>query len=389
MENYIKAQQEILRVASQLIPGEVHIFGNQRLFDSGICNRLVDSLNHLNMHIGIIYDNTTNPILVGRVIGRPDIEIDNDSADGFPVVVGSIIARLAFVHILLKARFAEKRNFSLGDTRTIWIPNKQEDTTNLPIIGSCQYADKPEQCPNLTQAGDSMGMLMAPIKNKDDLSAEFRKVTSDVMYANHFENYKIDADGIYQEISTAPLDDYKIEIRYSGRTISVNKVVGSKIISNPKLKLSYLEIYLSSAQEAEPLDLQPIEKAIYLTMLLYSEKGVYIEKLETYSPKLDKDYKAFFDILIKIYENLPNSRRYDNSDNSDNSDIIHIRDLECIKRSTFLRYKKNIKDKIAAQIKNTRLAQQFSIEGPRNGLNRIEKSTPELREEIRKIFSLL
>lgn len=388
MENYIKAQQEILRVASQLKPGEVHIFGKQRHFVGYRGNRLVDYLIDYNIHIEPIYDNTTNPILVGRVIGRPENENDNDSANDFPVVVGSLREYQEFAFIFSKAMLADKRNLWLGDTHTIWIPKKQEDTTNLPIWGSCQYADKPEQCPNLTQAGDSMGMLMAPIKNKDDLSAEFRKVTSDVMYANHFENYNIDADGIYQEVSNAPLDDYKIAIRYDGRTISVNKVVGSKIISNQKLKLSYLEIYLSSAQEAEPLDLQPIEKAIYLTMLLYSEKGVYIEKLETYSPKLDKDYKAFFDILIKIYENLPNSRRYDNSDNSDNSDIKHIRDLECILRSTFLRYKKNIKDKIAAQIKNKRLAQQFSIEGPRNGLNRIEKSTPELREEIREIFSL-
>lgn len=388
MENYIKAQQEILRVASQLKPGEVHIFCKQRHFVSASGNRLVDCLFDFDIHIEPIYDITTNPILWGRVIGRLENEIDNDSADVFTVVVGSLREYNEFALIFSKSMLADRQNFALGDTRTIWIPNKQEDTTNLPIIGSCQDADKPEQCPNLTQAGDSMGMLMAPIKKVDDLSAEFRKVTSDVMYANHFEKYNIDADGIYQEISTAPLDDYEIEIRYSGRTISVNKVVGAEIKSNPKLKLSNLEIYLSSAQEAEPLDLQPIEKAIYLTMLLYSEKGVYIEKLDTYNKKLDKDYKAFFDILIEIYENLPNSRRYDNSDNSDNSVIIHIRQLKCIQRSTFLGYKKNIKDKIAAQIKNTRLAQQFSIEGPRNGLNRIEKSTPELREEIRKIFSL-
>ena len=378
MENYIKAQQEILRVASQLKPGEVHIFGNQHLFDDGICNRLVDSLNQLNMHIGIIYDNTTNPILVGRVIGRPDIEIDNDSADGFPVVVGSIIARFAFVHILLKARFAEKRNFSRGVTYTIWIPNKQEDTTNLPIIGSCQDADKPEQCPNLTQAGDSMGMLMAPIKKKDDLSAEFRKVTSDVMYANHFENYNIDADGIYQEISTAPLDDYEIDIRVILKSYWTPK--SNELAERVRRhRLGSVDIYLSKAEDAKPLHLQAVEKAIYLAVLLFEEPdGLVIEKLDFGKPS-EKDFMTFLGTIDAIYNKLPNKRSSGNPNAFSKGKISS---------STFKVYKKNIRDEIEKQIKNTRLAEQFAIEGPKGGLNRIAKSTPEIREKIRTLFGL-
>ena len=378
MENYIKAQQEILRVASLLKPGEVHIFCKQRHFVSASGNRLVDCLIDFDIHIEPIYDITTNPILWGRVIGRLENEIDNDSADVFTVVVGSLREYNEFALIFSKAMLADRQNFALGDTRTIWIPNKQEDTTNLPIIGSCQDADKPEQCPNLTQAGDSMGMLMAPIKKKDDLSAEFRKVTSDVMYANHFENYNIDADGIYQEISTAPLDDYEIDIRVTLKSYWTPK--SNELAERVRRhRLGSVDIYLSKAEDAEPLHLQAVEKAIYLAVLLFEEPdGLVIEKLDFGKPS-EKDFMTFLGTIDAIYNKLPNKRSSGNPNAFSKGKISS---------STFKVYKKNIRDEIEKQIKNTRLAEQFAIEGPKGGLNRIAKSTPEIREKIRTVFGL-
>ena len=374
MENYIKAQQEILRVASQLKPGEVHIFCTQCHFDSDICNSFVDCLNDFVRHIEIIYDNTTNLILEGRVIGRPE----NDSADVFPVVVGSFYKYDDFIYLFTKARVVDNRNLSYGDAYTILIPNKQEDTTNLPIIGSSQYADKPEQCPNLTQAGDSMGMLMASIKKEDDLSAEFRKVTSDVMYANHFEDYNIDADGIYQEISTAPLDDYEIDIRVILKSYWTPK--SNELAERVRRhRIGSVDIYLSKAEDAEPLHLQAVEKAVYLAVLLFEEPdGLVIEKLD-FGKRSEKDFMTFLGTIDAIYNKLPNKRSSGDPNAFSNGKISS---------STFKVYKKNIRDEIEKQIKNTRLAEQFAIEGPKGGLNRIAKSTPEIREKIRTVFGL-
>ena len=376
MENYIKAQQEILRVASQLKPGEVHIFYNHRSFVSGSGNTLVAYLHEDDIHSEPIYDKTTNRILVGRVIGRP--VNDNDSANDFPVVLGNIREIEVFACIFSKEIWAERRHLSHGDTHTIWIPKKQEDTTNLPIMVSSQYADKPEQCPYLTQAGDGMGMLMAPIKKEDDLSAEFRKVTSDVMYANHFKGYNIDADGIYQEISTAPLDDYEIDIRVILKSYWTPK--SNELAERVRRhRLGSVDIYLSKAEDAEPLHLQAVEKAVYLAVLLFEEPdGLVIEKFDSFK-KSDKDFITFLKTIDAIYNKLPNKR---------SSGVPNAFSEGQISSSTFKVYKKNIRDEIEKQIKNTRLAEQFAIEGPKGGLNRIAKSTPEIREKIRTEFGL-
>ena len=369
MENYINAQQEILRVASQLKPGEVHVWAceiDDDIRDWG--NKLVVDLQLRKISCEISYDKTENQFLVGLVIGRPY----NENPEEFPVIVGHTGDPSVIGYKLSQARYITR---SYCNVLVIWIP-KRGDTN--PAIVSCQDADKPEQCPNLTQAGDVMGMLMAPIKKKDDLSAEFRKVTSDVMYANHFEKYNIDADGIYQEISTAPLDDYEIDIRVILKSYWTPK--SNELAERVRRhRLGSVDIYLSKAEDAEPLHLQAVEKAVYLAVLLFEEPdGLVIEKID-YGKRSEKDFMTFLRTIDAIYNKLPNKR---------SSGEPNAFSKGKMSSSTFKGYKKNIRDEIEKQIKNTRLAEQFAIEGPKGGLNRIAKSTPEIREKIRTVFGL-
>ena len=88
---------------------------------------------------------------------------------------------------------------------------------------------------------------------------------------------------------------------------------------------------------------------------------------------------TFLGTIDAIYNKLPNKRSSGNPNAFSKGKISS---------STFKVYKKNIRDEIEKQIKNTRLAEQFAIEGPKGGLNRIAKSTPEIREKIRTVFGL-
>lgn len=370
MKNFIEAQQEILKVASQLKPGEVHVWAREIDDDvRGCVDLLVDCLQIKKISCEISYDKTENPLLIGKVIGRPY----NENPEEFPVVVGYTDDPHFFARIISQASDITRSYYNV---LVIWIPKKQEDTN--PAMVSCQYAEKPEQCPCLAQVGDSMGMLMAPIKKEDDLSAEFRKVTSDVMYANHFENYNIDADGIYQEVHDAPLDEYEIDIRVILKSYWTPK--SNELAERVRRhRIGSVDIYLSKAEDAKPLHLQAVEKAIYLAVLLFEEPdGLVIEKIDSGKPS-DKDFMTFLRTIDAIYNKLPNKRSSGKPNAFSDGKISS---------STFKVYKKNIRDEIEKQIKNTRLAEQFAIEGPKGGLNRIAKSTPEIREKIRTVFGL-
>ena len=363
MENYIKAQQEILRVASQLKPGEVHIFYHHR-FVIGSGNTLVAYLHEDDIHIEPIYDKTTNRILVGRVIGRP--VNDNDSANDFPVVLGNIREIEVFAFIFSKDILADRRHFSHGDTHTIWIPKKQEDTTNLSIMGSSQYADKPEQCPRLLDS--SLSLLSAKIpQSKDEMLAKLNVLFEEAAYKEYDMNEMIDMlKKKYGENAAINYDEYGLRFDYD-------------YTSNEATTFDRFDIYVK--KNDTPLKLQAIEKATYLAYILFNDgDGVKNSIPLSFQQTLADIYTKMADKSIKDpdFGGIMSSKIYDPKINGYNRLAI----------TTIAGYRSAINKEINKHIPIKRLAQDFRIEGIKDQPFKVAKSTYELREQIRRLFQV-
>ena len=133
------------------------------------------------------------------------------------------------------------------------------------------------------------------------------------------------------------------------------------------------DIYITGGKYDSPLQLQVIEKAMYLTFML-QEKGIKLEYTTT----------AFWKTARKIYSQLSGEKVVNEnvgimSDNFLKSEAI---------ATTINGYRSKIRSEIKKRISNERIVDEFAVEGYKNEPVFVKQSTPEIRAHIKEVFGL-
>lgn len=134
----------------------------------------------------------------------------------------------------------------------------------------------------------------------------------------------------------------------------------------------YCDIYVAD-DEKYKLDLTAVEKAIYLTFLLYPQ-GIRVRET----------FWGFRETCMIIYGKLPLEERFE-TDEGFRLDKNPLRDVY---ESTLRGYLSTIRTKVAKKVSNPKTAIEFAIEGYKDQEFGIARSTPEIRAQIKDYFGL-
>ena len=134
----------------------------------------------------------------------------------------------------------------------------------------------------------------------------------------------------------------------------------------------YCDIYVAD-DEKYKLDLTAVEKAIYLTFLLYPQ-GIRIRET----------FWGFREICMRIYGKLPLKERFE-TEAGFRLDKNPLRDVY---ESTLRGYISTIRTKVAKKVSNPKTAIEFAIEGYKDQEFSIARNTPEIRAQIKDYFNL-
>lgn len=137
-------------------------------------------------------------------------------------------------------------------------------------------------------------------------------------------------------------------------------------------ELSVCDIYVTDSEDGL-LDLTSVEKAVYLSFLLYKD-GVRV---------LDA-FDELRKISQKIYFKLPGSEKTSKENGLMNDDYATYDAYMNTLRGYFTTIRNAVTDKVTDPL----IAQEFSIEGFKNAPYGIERSTPEIRKQIKEAFKL-
>ncbi|MCM1222297.1 MAG: hypothetical protein NC548_48305 [Lachnospiraceae bacterium] len=154
---------------------------------------------------------------------------------------------------------------------------------------------------------------------------------------------------------------YQLEVKFKEK---VNEYGGI-----PKYTGLYdCRIYVDNSNKE--LKLTAIEKAVYLTFMLY-ENGIRPEYL---TPK-------FFERLRGIYKHLTDTVQ----DRSDTSTGVLVKEFDA---KTLNGYRSKIREAIKAYISNKKIVDLFAIEGYKDQPFKIEKATDKIRDDIKNTFGV-
>ena len=257
MENYINAQQEIVNRAAQISARHVIVFVDGTMFRDFWCKTMGKRLSeelYERYKVRIPepeYVRTENPFLRGKVIGRPSIFDDKEK---YLVLVGNVRDYQLFAGAFAIKTSEELREIPQEDVQVIWIPKQQGDTN--PAIVSCQFADKPEQCPRLLDS--SLSLITAKIpQSKDEMLAKLNVLFEEAAYKKYDMNEMIDMlKKKYEENAAINYDEYGLRFDYD-------------YTSNEATTFDRFDIYVK--KNDTPLKLQAIEKATYLAYILFND----------------------------------------------------------------------------------------------------------------------
>ena len=148
-----------------------------------------------------------------------------------------------------------------------------------------------------------------------------------------------------------------------------------KTKSNPARpgELSVCDIYVTDSDDGL-LDLTSIEKAVYLSFLLYKD-GVRV---------LDA-FDELRQVTRYIYLRLPGTEKTRKLEGGILDDENATYDAYM---NTLRGYFTTIRDAVADKVSDPLIAQEFSIEGFKNSPYGIERSTKEIRKQIKEVFKL-
>ena len=159
------------------------------------------------------------------------------------------------------------------------------------------------------------------------------------------------------------------------KTVDYKLIIKGERDAHIPLNILYtsLDIYVAD-DENYKLDLMAIEKAVYLAFLLY-EDGIVLQDT----------YGEFREIVQKIYGCLPYDERCEKEsggirDKKGTTYEAHLNTL----RSNIC----TIRAAVAEKVEDPLVAQEFAIEGFPKYPYAIERSTPVIRAQVKKLFNL-
>ena len=313
---------------------------------------------------------TDKPELQEAIIGRPECE----TGCPYNIIVSddhSLIGFLAAYFNLNSEEFAAR-------LPKLWNPKMRITPEISPLIISINPEDGPANpqptepaqftCPYIDGAGDfGMGMkLVKPAKGSPEerkAYAQQKRKMEKVLRECAILDIELDIDGIKKKVADSLKSnfEYKLEL-----DIDMLKE-GSLSICN------VCDIYVASGEKYK-LKLNAVQKAIYLTFLLYKD-GILL--LDTY-----KDFRS---ISQKIYYQLPDEDKCIKNKNG-------IMDGGAVDpkvyAGTLRGYTCEIRTEIDRKIPNPMVAQDFAIEGLKKQKYGIANTTPEIIAQIKEAFDL-
>ena len=168
-----------------------------------------------------------------------------------------------------------------------------------------------------------------------------------------------------QEILTRLSEEWKNKDKYQLRVVIKDIEYGN---ANYKRKSNKLECEFYIAPSEEPLNLSAIEKATYLLFILH-EKGLELNMK-----------KKSNDLLKKIYNQLEGAVQ--DMENGIMSNEFRMTD------TTLNSYRSHIRKEIQKRISNSKIVDEFAIEGKKEEPFTVQRATDEMRAEIREKFGL-
>ena len=141
-------------------------------------------------------------------------------------------------------------------------------------------------------------------------------------------------------------------------------------------EFSVFDIYVADGEKYK-LDFTSAEKAVYLTFLLYGQKGIRVKET----------FWEFRETCQMIYGQMPFDERCDTTAagmvNSQNAPM----DYE-VYLNTLRSYLSTIRTKVARKVLQPKTAIEFAIEGYKDEAFCIKQSTPEIRKQLKKDLHL-
>ena len=248
-------------------------------------------------------------------------------------------------------------------------------TTTLPAIVTIDPANLPakEQSQSIEsriessyQSGFDLGMKIAkPEKGslaEKKLIAKEEKKLEKILRECAVLGIELDIDRIKKKVE----DDLRNTKNYQ---------LSIKTKPNPARpgELSVCDIYVADSEDSK-LELTSIETAVYLSFLLYKD-GVRV---------LDA-FDELRRVTQSIYLKLPGSEKTRKLEGGILDDKNATYDAYM---NTLRGYFTTIREAVADKVSDPLIAQEFSIEGFKNAPYGIERSTKEIRKQIKEAFKL-
>ena len=250
-------------------------------------------------------------------------------------------------------------------------------TSTLPAIIEIDPENRPAKVQSQSveqriessyQSGFDLGMKIAkPEKGslaEKKLIAKEEKKLEKILRECAVLGIELDIDRIKKKVE----DDLMKAIDYK---LIIKAVRDAHIPMN--ILYSSLDIYVADGEEYK-LDLTAIEKAVYLAFLLYKD-GICIQDT----------YGECREIIQKIYGCLPYDERCEKETGGIRDKVGTTIDAHM---NTMRGYFSTIRDAVAEKVADPLVAQDFAIEGFKNSPYGIARTTPEIRAQVKELFSL-
>lgn len=305
------------------------------------------------IRISIIH--TDNELLIGNIACRSIKEISSPfkiSLGPWETIVGLVSEYSGINREIILSKVSAmggKIRDSITDELPLVIPI---DPEKRPVKHSTYIGD---------DSSDDFGMELLPKrpeteKEKKEEIAKNEKKIKKILRDCAYIGIDIDLDNIVREFEAGKkqTEGYNLSLKMT-----------------PKKKSGLIDCQIFLGKDLE-LKVSPIRKAIYLTFLTL-ENGLVIEEAKpSFTKRIQEIYKLLPDKVIKEEENGK----------------LGILYTKYIQPQTLRGLMSNINSAIAKLIPNGLIAIEFSIEGERDKVFKVERTTPEIREQIIKAFNL-
>lgn len=236
------------------------------------------------------------------------------------------------------------------------------DPRNRPVKKMCT------SCPYLDNGDGSFNTELLQARPAPGSKEEKRliKKEEDKLYALLRECYVLDL----------PLDIDKVKMKFDA---AVNSDIDYQLIikggfhrDGRRIICDFCDIFVAD-DEKHKLDLTAIEKAVYLTFLLYPQ-GIRIKET----------FWGFRETCMKIYGALPFDERCEKTVGLRNDPNA----LPDVYEKTLRGYLSTIRTEVAKKVSNPKTAIEFAIEGYKDLEFGVSRSTPEIRAQIKDYFGV-